>query len=226
MIRAAIFDMDGLLIDSEPLWQRAETEIFGDLGLRLTSEMCRQTVGMRALEMVSHWHDRHPWSGATPVEVMHRIIARLEQLVQSVATPMEGVMEAFAKLSAANIRMVVASSSPQAVIDSVIESFRLGRYIQFALSAEAERYGKPHPAIFLTAAERLGVSPKECIVFEDSIAGVIAAKAARMTTIAVPAPDQYGRPEFSIADSKLRSLMEFDPADFPFEPGAVACPII
>ncbi len=213
MIKAAIFDMDGLLIDSEPLWQQAEKEVFGELGLRLTSAMCRQTMGLRAIEMVGYWHARHPWSGAAPVEVMHRIISRLQHLVQGVATPMAGVTAVVEKLSAAGVRMSVASSSPQPVIDQVIATLGLDRHIELALSADAEPHGKPHPAIFLTVAERLAVSPRQCIVFEDSISGVIAAKAARMTTIAVPAKDQYDRPEFSIADRKLRSLAEFNLSD-------------
>lgn len=220
MIKAAILDMDGLLIESEPLWQRAETECFAQVGLVLTVEMCRQTMGMRASEMVKHWYERHPWSGPAQAEVMHRILARLHEMVQGAAL-MEGVAETIDQLRSADIRMIIASSSPQTIIDAVIDNFGLRDAIPEGMSAEGEEHGKPHPAIFLRAAERLGVAPAECLVFEDSITGVIAAKAARMTTIAVPSPDQYGRPEFSIADRTLRSLKEFNLSDFvAYEPVA------
>jgi sugar-phosphatase len=95
------------------------------------------------------------------------------------------------------------------LIDAVVDKFGIRNYFEILQSAESERYGKPHPGVFLTAAERLGVEPTACLVFEDSLAGLIAGKAARMKVVAVPAPHDVGQPGFAIADLKLRSLRQF-----------------
>lgn len=210
MVKAAIFDMDGLLIDSEPLWQEAEIAGFAEVGLDLTVDMCRRTMGMRADEMVNYWFRRHPWTGPTEAEVKQAILSRLAALIETRAAPMPGVFDTVALLQRAGIPMIIASSSPQSVIDTVIDSFGLRQAIPAGLSAENEPLGKPHPGVFLRAAAQLGVAARDCLVFEDSITGVIAAKAACMTTIAVPDPALFARPEYSIADHRLRSLTEFD----------------
>ncbi len=90
------------------------------------------------------------------------------------------------------------------------DRFGLAADFAFAHSAEDEPYGKPHPAVFLTTARRLGVAPDRCLVWEDAPAGVLAAKAARMTCVAVPSPDERGNPVFGIADAVLSSLEEAD----------------
>ena len=103
----------------------------------------------------------------------------------------------------------VASSSPPALIDTVIDKLGIRTYFQVLCSAMDEEFGKPHPAVYLTTAARLGVEPHECLVFEDSMTGVRAAKAAGMTTVAVPAAHQYEDGRFTEADLKLRSLNDF-----------------
>ena len=100
----------------------------------------------------------------------------------------------------------MASSTPLALIHRCLDHFGIrDRFVVIATAAD-EAYGKPHPAVFLTAAQRLGVSASSCLVFEDSSAGVLAAKAARMACVAVPTPEERHRPEFAIADLVLDSL--------------------
>ena len=105
--------------------------------------------------------------------------------------------------------MALASSSSMSLIEAVVDKLNIRMYFDVLWSAEFEPYGKPHPGIFLTTAAKLQVDPKECIVFEDSINGVISAKAARMKCIAIPEEATFNDPRFAIADSKLRSLKEY-----------------
>jgi len=210
MITAVIFDMDGLLIDSEPLWQRAETASFADVGLALTPEMCRQTTGMRTDEMVRYWFDRHPWSGPSLKEIELLVISRLSRLIYEEARPMSGAIELVRRFERTGLNMAIASSSPLRIIETVADRFGIAGVVRTLRSAESQPYGKPHPGVFIDTARDLGCRPAECLVFEDSINGVIAGKAAKMTTIAVPDKAMLNRPEFSIADLTISTLNDFD----------------
>ncbi|MFA6107183.1 MAG: hexitol phosphatase HxpB [Candidatus Latescibacterota bacterium] len=212
MLEAAIFDMDGLLVDSEPLWRRAEREVFPTVGIRLTDEMCMQTMGTRVDEVVRHWYRTSPWPGPSQEEVAERIVSGVVDLVLAEGTPMPGVEQVLTRCAGRGLTLALASSSSTRLIDAVVD--RLGIRDRFALlqSAEHEPYGKPHPGVFLTTATRLGLEPTACLVFEDSFAGLIAGKAARMKVVAVPAAEQYSQTRFDIADLKLPSLADFGEA--------------
>jgi sugar-phosphatase len=209
MLEAAIFDMDGLLVDSEPLWRRAEQQVFPRVGLHLTDEMCSQTTGVRLDEVVRLWYGRQPWSGPTVDEIEAQITATVCDLVAAEARPMEGVAEILAFFRQRGYHIALASSSSSRLIQVVVDRFGLGSYFDLLQSAEAEPYGKPHPGVFLAAARGLGVEPTRCLVFEDSFTGLIAAKAARMKAVVIPAPHDFGQSRFDIADLKLRSLLDF-----------------
>lgn len=203
-MRAAIFDMDGLLIDSEPLWREAEIEVFASVGLALSDEECRDTTGLRIDEVVALRHAQSPWSEPELGVVIERITDALIARVRARGEPLPGAREAIATCRSAGLALALASSSSRRIIDATLE--HLGLEFPVIASAQDERYGKPHPAVFLRAAERLGVEPTECLVFEDSLHGVIAAKAARMTVIAVP---EHPDPRFAIADRVLESLLDY-----------------
>lgn len=203
-MRAAIFDMDGLLIDSEPLWREAEIDVFRTVGLELTDAECMETTGLRIDEVVAFRHAQHPWAEPGLGVVASRIVGALVALVRERGEALPGAREVIARCRDEGLATALASSSPRRVIDATLE--RLGLSFPVIVSAEDDRYGKPHPAVFLRTAELLGVPPTECLVFEDSVNGVIAAKAARMTVIAVPErPD----PRFAIADRVLGSLLDY-----------------
>lgn len=212
MLEAAIFDMDGLLVDSEPLWRQAEKVVFPAVGIRLTDEMCMQTMGTRVDEVVRHWYRTSPWSGPSQEEVADQIVSGVVDLVRAEGTALPGVDQALTRCADQGLILALASSSSTRLIDAVVD--RLGIRDRFSLlqSAEHEPYGKPHPGVFLTTATRLGVEPTACLVFEDSFAGLIAGKAARMKVVAVPAVEQYHQTCFDIADLKLPSLADFDEA--------------
>ncbi len=209
MIKAIIFDMDGLLIDSEPFWEEAETQVFTALGVPLTREMKRETTGLRADEVVQYWQARYPWKKPTQKEVVATVVTRVAELVREKGLPRAGVKSVIELCEAANLPMAIASSSHTLIIDAVLDKLSLSRYMQVVHSAEHEKYGKPHPGVYITTARKLGVAPVNCLAFEDSPNGVLAAKAARMTCIAVPDKDLQHDKVFCIADRILDSLIDF-----------------
>jgi sugar-phosphatase len=206
---AAVFDMDGLLVDSEVLWHEAELEILVPLGAPIDPAAARATKGLFVEEVVAHWHGRSPWSAPSVRDVADRILDRVGTLVESKGRLLPGALRALDMTGRLGPR-ALASSTPTTLIMRTLEHFDIADAFDVICSAEDEAYGKPHPAVFLTAAQRLGVDPRACVVFEDSEAGVLAAKAARMTCVAVPAAEDRGRPGFGIADVVLPGLQDLD----------------
>ncbi len=209
--QAVILDMDGLLIDSEPFWQQAEMEVFGSVGLQLTHQMCLQTKGLRIDEVVAYWHQRHPWTGASETEIADRIVARVIELVRLEGKAKVGVTQLEEFLQTLGLPVALASSSAYSLIDAVVDRLELGRLLQFVYSATEEDYGKPHPGVYITTARKLGLAPTACVALEDSLNGVLAAKAARMCCLAVPEDYPEQAPGFAIADRVLASLLEVTP---------------
>lgn len=210
MIKAAIFDLDGLLINSEPFWQRAEMEVFPTVGLHLTVEDCKKTQGFRIDEAVAYWYHKHPWDGHSIKDISSMVVNRLLQLVRAEGKPMPGVLETLSFFKGRKIPMAVASSSNLHIIETALEALNIQHYFDEVCSAQFEEYGKPHPAVFINTAQKLKTATVDCIVFEDSFYGLIAAKAAKMKAVAVPEPLHYNDPKFAFADINLRSLEEWN----------------
>jgi HAD superfamily hydrolase (TIGR01509 family) len=208
---ASIFDMDGLLIDSEILWHEAEIEILGGLGVPLAVEGCRSTKGMFVHEVTEHWYRLHPWPGVpTPGEVAVTIVDRVIELILTKGELKPGAEHAIDLCAERGLALAVASSSQYRLIDAALGHFDLRSRFAVVHSAEDEPYGKPHPAVFLTTAAELGAAPRQCLVWEDAPAGVLAAKAASMACIAVPEHGEGHHPAFALADLVVDSLLEVD----------------
>jgi sugar-phosphatase len=208
--KAAIFDMDGLLIDSEILWHEAEIDILGGLGVPLEVDGCRSTKGMFVDEVTEYWHNLYPWNGPAPAEVAVTVVDRVIALVLEKGELKPGAEHAIATCAERGLPLAVASSSQYRLIEQALEHFGLRRHFAVVHSAEEEEFGKPHPAVFITAADKLGVPPRGCLVWEDAPAGVLAAKAASMACIAVPEDGEGHHPAFGLADVVLHSLEETD----------------
>ena len=207
-IKAVIFDMDGVLIDSEPLWRKAMIEGFASIGVLITEEDCKKTTGNRLKEVVEYWFEKLNIHDVLPTEIEHRIINMLVKLINNEGKAISGVIEVINFCNNKNIKIGLATSSSNQLMEAVLEKLNLKNTFKSSISAENMEYGKPHPEVFLNCASQLQISPLECIVIEDSINGVIAAKAAFMRVIALPEQENINNHKFSIADYKLNNMQE------------------
>ena len=201
--------MDGLLVDSEPYWKIAEKICFGKLGLTLTDEMLRQVMGFRLTEVVEHWYNYQPWGEKNFEAVEADVLVTVKQLIIENANALPGVIQTLEFCKNNGYKIALASSSAMSLINVVVDKLNIRHYFDLLVSAEFEPYGKPHPSVFLTTAQKLNVLPTECLVFEDSVNGMIAAKAARMKCIVVPELEKQEELYWQLANFKLVSLEEF-----------------
>jgi sugar-phosphatase len=208
-IEAVVFDMDGVLLDSEPIWRRIEVEVFGRVGVELTEEDLLRTMGVRVADVVRGWHERHPWDDPPVAEVADEIVERVATTIERESSLSEGAVEVIDRLRAHGLPLALASSSPMRLIEAVLRMGHLEDRFDLVLTGEDEEHGKPAPDVYLSAARALGVPPERSLAIEDSINGVRAAKAAGMVTIAVPAPETRGG-DVGGADLILDSLAELD----------------
>lgn len=212
-ILAAIFDMDGLLIDSEPLWDRAELDVIAGLGVDISRRHeLPDTLGLRIDMVVELWFSQQPWNGPSREEVTARIISRAISLVEEARPLLPGVREAIALCKAQGIKVGVASASPLHMLEKVLTLFDLRDQFDALASAEKLQYSKPHPQVYLDCAATLGVDPLTCVALEDSVNGMIASKAARMRSIVVPEHANFADPRYALADVKLSSMEQLTAA--------------
>ncbi|KAI9445725.1 HAD-superfamily hydrolase, subfamily IA, variant 3 [Russula earlei] len=204
-----IFDMDGLLIDSEPLWQEAADEVFKLYGVNLTHEQYITTTGLRTKEFVHWWFTHFQLGEEELVRAEKKIIQVVIDKIQRKGAVMPGVQYILDFFEKKKFKIGIASSSPQQLIDVVIGMLGIQPYLKATASAEFLSYGKPHPQVYLNCAELLQSHPTQCICFEDSFNGMIAAKAARMKCVIVPHHSQQKDERWGAADLKLTSLQNF-----------------
>lgn len=209
MIEAAIFDMDGLLIDSEPFWRQSHIEVLGRYGYVITEDDVRAAAGKRTGDQVALWQERFGWERPSNDVVTQEIVQNVARLIHRSGVALPGAHDLIDVLAQHNVPIAVASSSSAELIDIVLNRLGIAEKMQFAHSAEHEPRGKPFPDVFLSTAVRLGVAAAQCVVFEDSLNGVLAAKAAGMKCIAVP-EQPHSVQEFSHADLVVPSLEVLD----------------
>lgn len=210
MITTVLFDMDGLLLDTEPLWGESMLRIAQKHRIPITRQQFKETTGLRIFEVTDHWAIHYPWQGKAAREVADEILDDIIASSRQSATVLKGVEKALILLRQHQYKIGLASSSPGHMIDALVTHFDLKKYFDCITSADAVALGKPHPAVFLHCAAELGAKPGECLVLEDSVNGMIAGKAARMKVIVVPDELHFDDPRFSLADGKLRSMEDFD----------------
>jgi sugar-phosphatase len=209
-IKAAIFDMDGLLIDSEPLWYEAAVDVFRPLGIELTPELYASSIGLRTKEFVENWFQRYQVDMSLAEQATKDINDTVVGKIQAKGEAMPGVYGVLELLKREGFSIGLATSSPSRLIDVVVDKLQIREHFSVFSSAEHLTHGKPHPQVYLDCAGAMGIHPVQCVCFEDSFHGLIAAKAARMTCIVVPFPEFRGQPRFQAADILLHSLEDFD----------------
>ncbi len=207
---AVIFDMDGVLIDSEPAWKKAEFEVFTSVGVHVASELSEITCAMTTTEVTRFWYEKTPWQGKSLEEVENEVIDQVGRFIVEEGKPMSGIKQLLELFHRRNFRIGLATNSPSRLIPLVLEKSGISGYFDAISSSENEIEGKPHPAVYLSTAKKLGVSPEHCIVFEDSVHGIMAGKNAGMKTVAIPSEKQFHLEGFSLADLKIRQLDDFN----------------
>lgn len=208
MISCVIFDMDGVIIDSEPIYFEVEQQLFKEVGLELSREEHSKYVGGSDL-----WHrvkEKYQLD-IDPDEVTSKEQSRYLDIISTSfdGGPIDGVAGIIKKLHSDGISLVLASSSEMKNIELVLTKFGLLKYFDLRISGADLATSKPHPEIFLEAAKMAHAKPKNCLVIEDSTNGVNAAKAANMKCVGFKNPNS-GNQDLSSADWIMDSFEEFD----------------
>lgn len=208
MISCVIFDMDGVIIDSEPIYFEVEQQLFKEVGLELTREEHSKYVGRSDL-----WHSvKEKYQlDIDPDEITSKEKSRYLDIISTSFDdgPIDGVAELIKELHSDGITLVLASSSEMKNIELVLTKFGLLKYFDLRVSGADLETSKPHPEIFLKAAEMADSKSESCLVIEDSTNGVKAAKAANMKCVGFKNPNS-GNQNLSAADWVISSFDEFD----------------
>jgi HAD superfamily hydrolase (TIGR01509 family) len=207
-IITVIFDLDGLMIDSEPLQWRAMNIALKPLGLQISGSEWIRMVGKKTIENLQLLKNTYGFEEDLSY-VEHMKNKAYRNIIRQEVTPMPGLYHALETCQKARLRLALASSSVQEDIEIILNKLGLKQTFDVIVSGDQVRQGKPDPEIFLKAAFKLNVVPSQCVVLEDTAYGVAAAKEASMSCIAVP--NRFTKhQDFGRADLVLDSLYELD----------------
>ena len=207
MADAVVFDLDGVLVDSEQVWASTREQLVRERNGTWLQEANRAMMGMSSLEWSRYMHDDLKLD-MTPQEISREVVVRLEQKYRERLPLLPGAREAVESL-AAKWPLAVASSANRELIDLVLELADLHRHFAATVSSEEVARGKPAPDVYLEAARRLGVPADRCVAIEDSASGLRAAAAAGMSVIAYPNPHFPPDAEaLALASATITSLDE------------------
>ena len=182
--KAVIFDMDGVLVESEAIWKQAEYEVFSSLGVSVTEENSSYTQSMTTKEVTAFWYQKFPWKETPLSEVEEMVVRRVMELILLKDCATLGISAFIKNLKERNFKIGLATNAPEKIIPVVLKKTGTESLFDSVSSADFEEKGKPHPAIYLNTAKKLKVMPEECAVIEDSETGMEAAKKAGMSVIA------------------------------------------
>lgn len=208
MLEAVIFDMDGVIIDSEPMHFEVVKKMMEEFDINITSEQLNRYIGTSNPGMWNDLKKRFGIKKNIPDLLKQQYQLNIDMLGEYNEGAIPGVVELLKKLQKNKIKTAVASSSTPDYINAVVDKFKIRQYFSYILSGEQVEKGKPEPDIFLKAAQMLNVSPDFCVVIEDSEHGVAAAKRGGMKCIGFTNPNS-GQQDLSKADlicEDLRNL--------------------
>ncbi len=209
-LEAALFDFDGLVVDSEPLWQAAERYVFGSVGVVVTERLQLQTQGMTTQAVTEFWFRRQPWVGPSLEEVEGKVVARVADALCSSGAVLPGVIQAFSVCEELGLRIGLVTNSPRQICLPALKALNIEERLDVVVTADDVQNGKPAPDSYLMAAGRLEVGADRCIALEDSPTGAIAARSAGMPVVGVPShPSQITAMKDHV-DFVLSSLNELN----------------
>lgn len=196
-IRAVIWDMDGVIIDTENFWPQAERNAFTKLGVPSTADFENATTGLRPTDVILFWYKLYPWNlqKNSYESVREEIISQMLNFIEHEGKILKNIDDLMDFFQSKNIKQAIASSSPAAMIQKVLDKLNLNKYIQSISSGEDELHGKPAPDVYLTAAKKLALNPNQCLVIEDSYNGAIAGQRAGMQILVIPSEDTFNDQE-------------------------------
>ncbi|PTT21467.1 HAD family hydrolase, partial [Chryseobacterium sp. HMWF028] len=193
-----------VLIDSEKFWTQAEFDVFSSYGVQVTDELAAQTKYMTTQEVTEFWYKRFQWENFDATDLENKVVTRVIEMIQNQDCTMSGVQEFIKNLKNKKYKIGLATNAPLRVAHVVLEKLQVRDLFDTVHSSEFETQGKPHPAVYLTSAKNLGVSPEHCIAIEDSHSGLKAAKGAGMQTIIFTNNDKSI--DSGLADFKILSF--------------------
>ena len=206
-MKAVIFDMDGVIIDSEPIHFEVDMQTMKDFGCSISKEELNKYVGTTNEYMWTDIKNKYKLDQSVEEIINYRSEMVTRKVIESDLIPIEGIADLLKELKVKNIPAAIASSSPRDFIEVVVSKFQLEDYFSCILSGEEVENGKPAPDIYVETAKKLGISPEECIVIEDSKNGVLAAKKAGMKCIGFKNINS-GDQDLSKADCIVSSILD------------------
>lgn len=212
MTKAFIFDMDGVIIDSEPIHFEVDRLTAKHFGVDMTQEDLERFVGMTNPEMWTIIRQEHGIPHTVDEIIAFQSVRKRQYLDEADIGPIPGIVELLEELRKHRIAIGLASSSPRSFIEAVLGKFGIRGYFSCVVSGEEVPAGKPAPDIYLEAARQLDVPPEQCVVLEDSRNGVLAAKRAGMRCIGYANPNS-GQQDLSAADRMVQAIGEIKIAD-------------
>jgi sugar-phosphatase len=181
-------------------------KVFSDLGCKLSKNDFQRTVGLRIDEVINYWNKDQNLGVSDEKSVEDDIINRMIELVRENPIPLTGVMETLEYLSKNKLKIGLATSSPNQLLQAVLDGLKIDHFFDVAHSAEFEEFGKPHPAVYLETAKKLNVDSNKCLVIEDSLNGIISGMSAKMKVICIPEKTHLKEPRLKVADFMFEDM--------------------
>ena len=208
-MKAVIFDMDGVIIDSEPIHFEVDMQTMREFGVNISKDELNKYVGTTNEYMLNDLINKYKVQKSIKEILEYKMELTIRRINETKINAISGIPELLISLKHNNIKTAIGSSSPKELIITVIEKFQLGKYFDCIVSGDEVKEGKPKPDIYLEVSKRIGVNPEECIVIEDSRNGVLAAKNAGMKCFGFRNVNS-GNQDLSKADIIVDSIRNID----------------
>ena len=208
-MKAVIFDMDGVIIDSEPIHFEVDMQTMREFGVNISKDELNKYVGTTNEYMLNDLINKYKIQKSIKEILEYKMELTIRRIKETKINAISGIPELLISLKHNNIKTAIGSSSPKELIITVIEKFQLGKYFDCIVSGDKVKEGKPKPDIYLEVSKRIGVNPEECIVIEDSRNGVLAAKNAGMKCFGFRNVNS-GNQDLSKADIIVDSIRNID----------------